>query len=596
MRRKVLACLSSAATLACAGALVLSCSSDPPVMTVTAPAAPVTASGTAWAQIEAKVTVEGEPINEGKVKFTVNAPGCAFQPISNPANYQATPDSMKTESTPSAGVATAMLYSIKAQVVNVVVVYSYPDLGWNVEKTVSVTFTGGNTTGAVGSIEFKSATPDKLKLKGAGQDQSEVLFQVLDSTKRPMEGVEVQFEVTPVLGDASVDPISTTSDINGNVKTTLSSGSVGGSVAVKATATATPSVTQTSKSISISGRGASIDNFTFVCERAALGGFVGLGQRMNCTAYVADRDTRRIPDAKVTFKAEAGSIDAERTTDSNGTAVTVYTTQHPYPEDVAPISWSADTWVRLDPKDPLQRQLVERPTDLGQEPQVPCDYWPSQVCNPRDGLVTLIAITNGEETWTDSNNNGRPDQGEYQDLGEPYVDRNDNKQWDPGEPYEDADGNNRWTGPNGVYDDSILIWKERRILWTGQYNSVTSNFYSPIVTAAAPTVFEGAFVVPHGGNVSFSILMVDTFLNVPAHSDGDKISCSCVDGAQCSGGEQGINLYGWHGKRFFNMSVRDNHSATDDPKVSTGRVLCVGTFRGAGEALTVPLDKAVTVN
>jgi hypothetical protein len=88
--------------------------------------------------------------------------------------------------------------------------------------------------------------------------------------------------------------------------------------------------------------------------------------------------------------------------------------------------------------------------------------------NPRDGLVTLVAIIDGEEEFSDLNGNGKYDQGEpFVDAAEPFVDLNDNDQWDSDEKYLDVNGNKRWDAANGKWDASTKIMAIYKLLWTG---------------------------------------------------------------------------------------------------------------------------------
>jgi len=97
------------------------------------------------------------------------------------------------------------------------------------------------------------------------------------------------------------------------------------------------------------------------------------------------------------------------------------------------------------------------------------------VHNPRDGLVTMIAMANGEEGFVDLNGNGVYDQvlpnapftEPFIDMGEPYVDANDNGQWDDGEVFVDYNRNGIFDGPNGKWDSNTVIWTETRMLFTG---------------------------------------------------------------------------------------------------------------------------------
>jgi hypothetical protein len=88
--------------------------------------------------------------------------------------------------------------------------------------------------------------------------------------------------------------------------------------------------------------------------------------------------------------------------------------------------------------------------------------------NPRDGVLTIIAVADGEEAYFDANGNGSYDLGEpFVDLGEPYIDQNDNGQWDPGEWFLDVDDNGVWTPPNGKWDANTKLWAQTFVVYTG---------------------------------------------------------------------------------------------------------------------------------
>ena len=105
--------------------------------------------------------------------------------------------------------------------------------------------------------------------------------------------------------------------------------------------------------------------------------------------------------------------------------------------------------------------------------------------NPRDGVVTIIAIADGEEAFTDVNGNGVYDgpgsatladpkyaayklKGEpFVDLGEPFVDANDNGQYDVGEWFYDVNGNGKYDGPNGSWDGQTKIWTQTVVVYSG---------------------------------------------------------------------------------------------------------------------------------
>jgi hypothetical protein len=131
--------------------------------------------------------------------------------------------------------------------------------------------------------------------------------------------------------------------------------------------------------------------------------------------------------------------------------------------------------------------------------------------NPRDGWVTIIGVTHGEETFADANGNGVYNAGEkfidtpgepfldvddngiynppetfldqnqngIYNVGEPFIDDNSNGRYDYGDPFFiDVNNNNVWDGPNGVWDgpgcpgvgcnSTPMIWTPIKLVFTGQ--------------------------------------------------------------------------------------------------------------------------------
>jgi len=74
--------------------------------------------------------------------------------------------------------------------------------------------------------------------------------------------------------------------------------------------------------------------------------------------------------------------------------------------------------------------------------------------NPRDGWVTVLAVTQGEETFYDLNGNGVYDAGEPFDDngGEPFIDENDNGIYDDAEEFTDSNSNGSYDPGEPFYD------------------------------------------------------------------------------------------------------------------------------------------------
>ena len=229
--------------------------------------------------------------------------------------------------------------------------------------------------------------------------------------------------------------------------------------------------------------------FTLECTPHAIGAFdesraIIPGQPVSCTAHLGDRLGAPVPRATVSFLTEAGRVRAEAPSDTTGTAQAAYETAKPLPLDVEPgqFTWMpvadathtgvllAPEWMRpndwnRDPYNVLEN--LPLPPDL-REPQRPDPILPGRTNNPRDNLVTVIAVVDGEEAFADDNGNGRYDPGEYfTDLTEPFVDANDDGTWNPGELFIDTNRNQQWDGANGTWNGDTKIWVQERLLWTG---------------------------------------------------------------------------------------------------------------------------------
>jgi hypothetical protein len=123
--------------------------------------------------------------------------------------------------------------------------------------------------------------------------------------------------------------------------------------------------------------------------------------------------------------------------------------------------------------------------------------------NPRDGVVTIIAVADGEEAFFDANGNGSYDVGEpFVDLGEPFIDQDDSGTWTAGEWFLDLDGNGTWTGPNTVWDAHTKIWTQTYVVYTGPSahwvpsggrfmgTRIADALVDACVSTAAPAAFD----------------------------------------------------------------------------------------------------------
>ncbi len=384
-----------------------------------------------------------------------------------------------------------------------------------------VSLAGCGSTGPA-SMEFVEITPATPRL---GENVT-VRFRLLDSRGLPLAGQEVDFKIEGNNAGVSLSP-TTTNSLKGSgfAETQLVATARVNSVVVVATA---GDKSVQSANIGFAGSAPNGRQTTFQCGplsgdgsggRHAIGAYdpsryLIAGVKIECTAHIGDRNGDGVPGALVSFLSEAGAIGPSNTSQSNvvGNATILYKTSYPLPKDVDPdrFTWTpmlganntgafiAPLW--MEPyawvPDPT---VVPRPVPA-MNPAEPFRIDPirrtsngSQITNnPRDNLVAMIAVTSGEEGYTDSNNNGTFDQGtdlfdpEFDDTTEPFVDSNDNGTCDPDERFIDTNGDGQWTGKDGVWNANTLIWAQERLLWTGAPATEDTTGAKPIVKAINP--------------------------------------------------------------------------------------------------------------
>lgn len=77
----------------------------------------------------------------------------------------------------------------------------------------------------------------------------------------------------------------------------------------------------------------------------------------------------------------------------------------------------------------------------------------TQAPRQADGIARVLAFTEGQESFTDLNGNGRWNPGEaFDDAPEVFTDLNGNGQRDANEPFIDSDNTGGYSGPNGQFD------------------------------------------------------------------------------------------------------------------------------------------------
>lgn len=171
-------------------------------------------------------------------------------------------------------------------------------------------------TANVGSIQFASGSlaGQSIVLKGSGglgrAESTQLNFRVVDQQGRALAGVDVAFGLTTAIGGLAVSPTTATTDASGNVSVTVSSGTIPTPVRVLATASRNGrTITGQSDTLLVSTglpiqRSMSISAEYYNIE----GGDIN-GTEVGITARMADQYGNKVSDgAAVTFVTEGGAI------------------------------------------------------------------------------------------------------------------------------------------------------------------------------------------------------------------------------------------------------------------------------------------------
>ncbi len=321
----------------------------------------------------------------------------------------------------------------------------------------------------LGSVEFVSATPPKIALKGTGgagrSETSVVVFRVKDTSGNIVVGKSVSFSLNTTVGDLFLTPLSALSDSQGLAQTVVAAGTVATSVRVIATITGTspPISTQSSELVVTSGI-PDQDSFSLSIETLNPEAFDPNqnGVTSEVTIHVGDHFNNPVPDGTaVAFITEGGQIASSCTTVAGACSI---------------------NWTSSNPR-------------------------------PTDGRVTILATAIGNESFVDGNGDGRldvPASGEtFTDLPEAFRDDDEDGARDPIEPFLDFN-------TNAMYD-----------LADGKYNGILctdlANAIGGICDAPKSVNVRGSGVIVMSGSEAF-ITITPSVINLPQCSTSSFFS------------------------------------------------------------------------
>jgi hypothetical protein len=254
------------------------------------------------------------------------------------------------------------------------------------------------TSPPITGIQFVSAAPNLLYQSGSvGATTSIVSFKVIDSVAAGVQGVIVNASLTNSDGGINFcgSPTSGSSGADGVVSFSVCSGTLPATVQVRAELASNASVFTNSNLLTVQ-TGLPTQRF-FDISADKLNFYVGgnftdkyNGNSVSISVFAADRQGNPVPDGTpIIFVSEGGQLNtsgASRCFISSGRCSVTLIGQ-----DYRPMGSNAPGG------------------------------------DPRPGRVTVLAYTDGEESFIDVNNNNRYDAGElFEDLGTLYLDKDEN--------------------------------------------------------------------------------------------------------------------------------------------------------------------------
>ena len=284
----------------------------------------------------------------------------------------------------------------------------------------------------------------------------------------PVVGEAVTFSLDAALAGYAFAPAIVQTGADGCAATQLQTGDVAGIITVRAElGTGSFAETCFSDPLPVSSGLPSASNTTLFCGPQNLSGFTESNGSQSlhtcettCEMLIRDRFLN--------------VLSGERFSASLFTE-TGYTVPPQSPDDNGRIVWN----VGINGDHPLNTTGADNADPLGPglSDSARCQL---DVC-PRDGIIQVIALIDGEEEYFDANGNGTYDEGEkFVDLAEPFIDSDNNGVFTANDPITSApldrrfwdvslEGNTpgEWDGPNQQWDELTKVFIPAHITSSG---------------------------------------------------------------------------------------------------------------------------------
>jgi hypothetical protein len=318
---------------------------------------------------------------------------------------------------------------------------TYTDKGCSATDTITASVTGATNTSSTNiivaaptatNIQFVSATPSTIGTSTASstllQTSSVVKFRVVNSSNIGVKGQTVNFSVIPDSkpGGLYLSNSSGNTDSDGYISVSLIAGTVPTPVWVVATLASNTNIKSQSNALTITTGLPTQNFFSLSVQTHNIEGLAYDGVTSTLTIIASDRLGNPVPEGTaINFITEGAQISPASCTTTSGTCTVTFKSSAYRPIGET-IDYGGSTGV--------QGAVAALEYD-GVTP-ITINGGPNLYV--RNGRVTVLAYTLGEESFVDTTNSGNNIYvlgDTFYDLGNLYIDANENGQWDSGETY-----------------------------------------------------------------------------------------------------------------------------------------------------------------
>ncbi|MCL2916779.1 Ig-like domain-containing protein [Shewanella litorisediminis] len=475
-------------------------------------------------------------------------------------------------------------------------------------KNLSATGTLNVLAADAGSIVFVGASPENISIKGTGGDESStVKFKVLDTNGNPVANKAVSFALNTSVGGLTLSPATATTNSLGIAQTVVTSGAVATTVRVTASIDGTNPVISSQSSVLVISTGKpDQDSFSLSAEILNAEGWEVDGTEVKVTARLADAFNNPVPDGTaVYFTTEGGSIDPSCTT-ANGGCTVVWRSQNARPDGVKLIDGSG--------------AMVRNPTPVLVEDGGRYYGFYGQKFG---GRATITATAVGEESFPDTNGNGRFDaaemtafltgtdvSGDGYDLADAFVDHNEDGVFNPqqaggqsggaNEELVDFDVDGQFDAADGKYNGVLCsvpahagcASSDAQSLFVRRSLVLVMSGSEAFATAADDVVIDDRDGVSTGGSIDIngkstaSVVFAISDLHNQQMPAGTIVQFTTSAGSIASTANYTWPSSNYNGARQFSVTVK----GADQPESGVFSVTVTTPGNTVTEVLTVPVN------